>query len=706
MRNKLFKKIIVVLSLVVVGMLSVAPSVSAAEWTFTDNELGAQRIPDSHQVSNVLITFGDNVSLNAPEDLFIDKQDNIYIADTGNNRVIKLNPDYTLAKIYAAPEGNKASLNTPTGLFVDGDGDLYIADTGNYRIVHLSSQGTFIEEWTQPKDNTYDTSYPFAPTKIAIDEFGNIYIVNGMDTHGIITINARGEFMGYIGTIKVPFDLATYFLRMFGSKEIQAKYGQAQPPYFTNIMLHPDGTLYTTNAISRTDQVRRMTPAGKNILPAKFYGETNEDEIIEQGVPTMMDVVANDDGIFYCADRVWQGIYIYDQNGAMIASFGGKGNAKKSFTGISSLGLDSKGNLLVLDKTLANVQVLEPTEFFRNVTTAVTLYNNGKYEDALVYWEKVFAGCANYKIAQEGIARTLLRTNKDISDPEVYQQYLADMERAKVIYQKALAQPGYSEAFDRIRLEFFRSNFGWVVLIIVAVILLLVFCARVLMRYTKRITNRGIPENDRFGIKFFFETCATILVHPIDCFNRIKLNRKHLRLWPVILMALVLFVEKILFRVFIHFPLISDSIVHVDYSRDLIMLFLPLVLWIGVSFAMTSISDGKQTFMETMTCSLYCFVPMMIFYLPITLMSHIMSYSEVGIYNGLQSLLLIWCLLLIFCNVKTSNQYSFGKAVATIAKSIFAMLCAVIIVFLFYIIISQLGAFIGEIWQEIIYRGK
>jgi|GEM_PF-2935658 Gluconolactonase len=706
MKIKLFKKLIAILMLVVLGVVALSPTAGAAEWTATDNELGGQRIPDTHEVSRVLLSFGDDVTLSEPEDLFIDKKDNIYIADTGNHRVVKLNPDYTLAKIYSAPDGDKAKLNKPSGLFVDGDGDIFVADTGNYRVVHLSSEGTFIEEWTQPQDNTYDDSYPFAPTKITIDEFGNIYIVNGKDTHGIITINARGDFMGYIGTIKVPFDITTYFLRMFGSADMNAKYGQAQPPYFTNIMLHSDGTLYTSNAIEKTGQLKRMTPAGKNILTSKFYGEENYDDVVEQGVPTMMDVVANEDGIFYCADRVWQSIYIYDQYGAMIASFGGKGNNRKAFTYISSLGLDSKGNLLVLDKTLASVQVLTPTEFFRNVTTAVTLYNNGKYEDALVYWEKVFAGCANYKIAQEGIAKSLLRTTKDIENPEIYKQYLSDMERAKDIYQKALNQPGYSEAFDRIRLEFFRSNFGWVVLIIIVALLVLIFGARALMRYTKRITNRGVPENDRFGIKFFIETCATILVHPIDCFNRIKMNRKHLRWWPIGVMAAILFIEKILFRVFIHFPLINDSIVNVDYARDLIMLFMPLALWIGVSFAMTSISDGKQTFMETMSCTLYCFVPMMIFYLPITLMSNVMSLSESGMYHGMQSLLLLWCLLLVFCNIKTSNQYGFGKAVFTVIKTIFAMLCAIIIVFLFYIIISQLGTFIGEIYQEIIYRGK
>jgi len=706
MKIKLFKKLIAILTLTVIGLLTIVPSAGAAEWTQTDNELMGQRIPDTHEVSNVLLSFGDNVTLSEPEDLFIDKKDNIYIADTGNNRVIKLNPDYSLAKVYDAPEGDKAKLNAPSGLFVDGDGDVFVADTGNQRIVHLSSEGKYIEEWTQPTDNTYDDQYPFAPTKLTIDEFGNIYIVNGKDTHGIITINARGDFMGYIGTIKVPFDITTYFLRMFGSSDMNAKYGQAQPPYFTNIMSHSDGTLYTTNAIEKDGQVKRMTPAGKNILTAKFYGEPNFDDIVEQGIPTMMDVVANDDGIFYCADRVWQSIYIYDQYGAMITSFGAKGNARKYFSYISALGLDSKGNLLVLDKTLASIQVLTPTDFFLNVTTAVTLYNNGKYEEALVYWEKVFAGCANYKIAQEGIAKSLLRTTKDLENPEIYQQYLADMGRAKEIYQKALNQPGYSEAFDRIRLEFFRTNFGWVVLIIIVAMLVLIFAARALMRYTKKITNRDLPENDRFGIKFFIETCATILVHPIDCFNRIKMNRKNLKLWPVGLMLGVLFIEKILFRVFIHFPLATDSWISVDYLQDMLVLFLPLILWICVSFAMTSISDGKQTFMETLSCTLYSFVPMMIFYLPITLSSNLMSMSESGIYGGMQSLLLLWCLLLVFCNIKTSNQYSFGKAAFTVIKTIFAIICTIIIVFLFIIIISQLGSFISEISQEIIYRGK
>ena len=67
-----------------------------------------------------------------PQDIDIDKHDNLYVADTGNNRIILMNAKCETLAVYT--EANGIAFNAPEGLFVDEDGDIYVADTGNNRI--------------------------------------------------------------------------------------------------------------------------------------------------------------------------------------------------------------------------------------------------------------------------------------------------------------------------------------------------------------------------------------------------------------------------------------------------------------------------------------------------------------------------------------------------------------------------------------------
>lgn len=69
-----------------------------------------------------------------PYDLKFDKDNFIYIAEYGNACVTKLNPDGTLAGRFY-PED---PLRTPWGIAVNTEGTIYVADTGNRRIVVLT----------------------------------------------------------------------------------------------------------------------------------------------------------------------------------------------------------------------------------------------------------------------------------------------------------------------------------------------------------------------------------------------------------------------------------------------------------------------------------------------------------------------------------------------------------------------------------------
>ena len=114
--------------------------------------------------------------LNNPRDIYFDQDDNLFVADTGNSRVVKLSTDGEILEEYTSDGNGKDFLN-PEGVFVDNTGAIYVADTGNNRIVHLSAQGGFVENFVKPTSELLGESFTFNPRRVFVDNAGLIYLI-------------------------------------------------------------------------------------------------------------------------------------------------------------------------------------------------------------------------------------------------------------------------------------------------------------------------------------------------------------------------------------------------------------------------------------------------------------------------------------------------------------------------------------------------
>jgi uncharacterized protein (TIGR03437 family) len=131
--------------------------------------------------------------LRAPRAVCVDRSDNLYIVDTSNHRVLRLPSGGTLQTAagngsagYAGDGGAArfAQLDTPSACATDSDGNLFIADTANHAIRKVNAAGvistvagtgvagTSWEEAVATEANLY------APRGVAVDDMGDIFIAD------------------------------------------------------------------------------------------------------------------------------------------------------------------------------------------------------------------------------------------------------------------------------------------------------------------------------------------------------------------------------------------------------------------------------------------------------------------------------------------------------------------------------------------------
>src|SRR5712671_4262931 len=92
-------------------------------------------------------------TLSEPHGLAFDGAGNFYIADTGNNRIRQVTPDGIIHTIAGnggptaetpsrCVADNESQLRKPQAVAVDAAGNLYVADTGKHRVLKVAPDGT------------------------------------------------------------------------------------------------------------------------------------------------------------------------------------------------------------------------------------------------------------------------------------------------------------------------------------------------------------------------------------------------------------------------------------------------------------------------------------------------------------------------------------------------------------------------------------
>jgi hypothetical protein len=158
---------------------------------------------------------GSGGLLNAPQGVAVDISGNLYVSDTGNHRICKFTGGGNLTTVagittldgplgyirgYINGTVGEASFNEPTGLTLDIHGNIYVADTGNHviRKIDINGNVTTVAGNAQPffNDGPSNLASFNRPTDVAIDSEGVIYVADSLNnsirsiSEGIVSLVA------------------------------------------------------------------------------------------------------------------------------------------------------------------------------------------------------------------------------------------------------------------------------------------------------------------------------------------------------------------------------------------------------------------------------------------------------------------------------------------------------------------------------------
>lgn len=405
-------------------------------------------------VSGEVLGVGD---FSSPSDIFRDADDCFYLTDTGNNRLVLMDSALTQATVleeFTLPDGSITTLRKPEGVYVSPETQLiYIADTGNSRVIVCDGEGNVTLTITKPESELFDSELTFLPKRVLADKAGNVYVVLGNITTGAAMFGKDGEFKGFYGanTVEQTSEvIANYFWKLLATDAMRARTARTVPTGITSFDLDDEGFIYTcTQSTSqKTDTVKKLNPAGKNLFTSleTTWGdyESLYDVNTSQSYQSMLcDIEIGDDGSINCLDLTAGRIFQYDKEGNLLFIFGSTSDQLGGFSQVAAI--ESIGSTIyVVDAQKNYITVFEETDFGNTVHEATDLYNAGYYAEALEPWYKVLQYDGNYRRAFIGISAALL----------VEGDYEGSMKYARL----AESSYRYNRAFEGWRTEFISAN--------------------------------------------------------------------------------------------------------------------------------------------------------------------------------------------------------------------------------------------------------
>ena len=694
------KRIITLIIAVLLGILMIFPASAANNPSYTYNSKSvAVKTPEPYvatkQISGKDLGVGDLLD---PADLYEDHNGFIYICDTGNNRIIKLNPDLTLNTVIDTFQDGyfEGEFLSPSGVYVDPNSELlYVADSGNGRVIALDKDLVMVKRFNRPSDtDLFAEELVFTPTKVVVDNGGRAFIVAKDIYEGLMQYDSEGNFLGYVGANETSISPLDYLWKKLSTKAQSSKLQLTLPTEFSNLEIDEDGFIYTTTSIINTDNtdilIRRQNPSGEDVLHRSNTLAMAGDVVFEKyptefvgGASNFVDVTINGDGMYSLLDSKRGRIFTYDFDGNLLYIFGGasnSGNDIGSFYSPSSMIKNGK-NYLVMDIANDMITIFEPTQYGSLINEAVSNNYNGDYNAASKLWEKVLKLNANCEQAYVGIGLSQLRSG--------------DYETAMENFKLGSDRTYYSKAFKLYRQQWLEKNFVWLVIIIVGAIVAL--CVWLTISEKNRIANKQKVIKNKLQYAFY---CVG---HPFDGFYVMK-REKRGSLGIAVGVVVLTIIGFVFSKRMSSFIISTSDPAQFSLIDEIVKVLAVFLLFCVVNWCVTALMDGEGKFTDIVCCTATGMIPLAVTLIPLTLFTNVLTADDMAFYYVIMAIVIIYTAFLIIVGVMETHQYTFLKTLGVLVITVLGMVVVVFLAMLFINLINTMYDFVVKLYNEIAMR--
>lgn len=688
-------KLIISLSLIITILLLVLPktrSISASDSpykTFTENrDRELIETQEAYTPKSSINVVYNGLSISKAEDMVIDSDDYLYIADTGNKRILVL--DNALNPIYSFGED---TLSYPRGIY-KLDNNIYITDYNSlkqigrilvYEYNKELNTATLKKEFFTPSSWMLETDgYIYKPLKIAVSENGYMYVTSEGSSSGVLMIDPDNNFITYFASNSptyTTFEKVMYFL-FEGTKWADQNRKIAPSPY--NVMLNGSGYVYTITKSEMdedgfTDNFKKVNTGGTNYFPRQMTGTTD-----------FIDSYFGKYGNTYAISESGQ-IYEYDDEGNLLFKFSGKGDnldVYGLFSSASSIVVASNDNLYVIDSTRNNLQVFVPTTYCNYVHEALALYKDAKYEEALEIWQEVLRYNSMFDLAHKGVGLAYYMSGN-------YEEALKEF---YIAYDKV----DYSDAFWEIRNIYLIEHLSTWIIVVISLIVVITAIAltnkkyhylKVVAKPFKWVYERPLINQTLYSFRF--------LSHPGDSIYEVK-HHKRASVLSASIILLIIFGLYLLGMVITGFYFNNVIIEKTILLTEGIKIIIPIILFIVANYLISALMDGEGKFKHVYISVISSLTPIIIIYPFVILISRFLTASESFLYYFFIVAMFIWSFILLFYSIKEVHNYSVPQTIVNFLLTIFMLLILILLVLILYVMGYQVVSFIKDIIKEAI----
>ncbi|HWT73222.1 MAG TPA: YIP1 family protein [Mobilitalea sp.] len=678
---KRFPKLLITLALIcVITGLSIGTTVAYAEVpykTYTHDGYGWAIETQAAYIPYDEISKIGNTTISGARDMMITDDGIMYIADTGNKRVLvtDLNGNYI-------KEFGSDILVNPTGIYVTKDKHVYVADSDAGMVFEFDENGTVINQYGKPNHPLYGDGMDYKPLKVVVNDAGNMFVICEANTNGIVQISPTdgGTFLGYFGANMASHSITDILLRMFLTDKQRAKMVSNTPPTPDNLAIDDKGLIYTVTRGQKLDTLKRLNIAGKNVIEPDDWDD----------YPVAV-TAGNYDNCYMVSSQGY--IYEFNNEGNMLFVFGGKddgrqriGLAKK----IEAIAVDSKDRIYILDSEMNQIHIFAPTEFTNLLHNALNLYSKGQYTESKDPLDQILKMNSMFGYSNKAMGRAYLQ-EENYSQAMKYSKLASDYTT-------------YSDSFWEVRNIWLQKN----LVPAIGIFILLYIIVRILKRLHRKygIFNNVIkikkkiganPLVSRLSYSFYF------LKHPIDGCYGVRWEGKSSFLSANILLT-VFISFNVISKYFSGFLFKGVREGRYNLLSDIGTIVITFLLLTVCCYLISTINDGEGTFKQLYCGFTYSLTPFLIIQPLIFIISHLVTYNEKFLVQFPNTFMVIWIVIYLIITIKEINNLTVKETAKVIALTFFAALIALLLVFIIYVLWAQVYDFIVAISGEVVYR--